>query len=235
MFFKNLSLKIRRRETPFYDRLYRLAKAFSAVEFPVIKPFHRFFYNERRFRLSLWRNVLRVVYYGPLFKSRCEQVGRRLRLIGGIPLVTGHLTLYIGDNVVIHGYSTFVGAKVVDEPKLIVGNNAHLGYNLTITVGEEVFIGNDVLIANRVFIAGYDGHPVDAVKRRGGLPAAVEEGKKSIRIEDNVWVGDGATILKGVTIGKGSVVGAGSVVTKDVPPYTIVAGNPAKAVKVLKA
>ncbi len=50
-------------------------------------------------------------------------------------------------------------------------------------------------------------------------------------IEDDCWIGAGAIILNGITIGKGSVVGAGSVVTKDVPPYTIVAGNPARKIK----
>lgn len=52
-----------------------------------------------------------------------------------------------------------------------------------------------------------------------------------VRIEDDCWIGAGAIILNGVTIGKGSVVGAGAVVTKDVAPYTIVAGNPARKIK----
>ena len=55
-----------------------------------------------------------------------------------------------------------------------------------------------------------------------------------IRIEDKVWIGMDALILKGVTIGEGSVVAARSVVTKDVPPYSLVAGNPARVVKSLK-
>ena len=54
---------------------------------------------------------------------------------------------------------------------------------------------------------------------------------KPVTIRDNVWIGNGATILKGVTIGEGSVIAAKSVVTRDVPPHTIVAGNPAKVIK----
>ena len=53
-------------------------------------------------------------------------------------------------------------------------------------------------------------------------------------IEDNVWIGERSTILKGVHIGKGSIVASNSVVVKDVPPYSIVAGNPAKIVKMLE-
>lgn len=57
------------------------------------------------------------------------------------------------------------------------------------------------------------------------------ENDKDVIIEDGVWVGCNVTILKGVHIGKGSVIAAGSIVTKDVPPYSIVGGNPAKVIK----
>ena len=55
--------------------------------------------------------------------------------------------------------------------------------------------------------------------------------RKPIVIKDKAWIGFNSIILKGVTIGEGAIVGAGSVVTKDVPPYTIVAGNPARIVR----
>jgi len=59
----------------------------------------------------------------------------------------------------------------------------------------------------------------------------IREGSKSVTLEDDVWVGLNAIVLPGVTIGKGAIVGAGSVVTKDVPPYSIVGGVPAKVIK----
>ena len=61
----------------------------------------------------------------------------------------------------------------------------------------------------------------------GGLP----ENDQDVTIEDGVWVGCNVTILKGVTIGRGAVVGAGSLVTKDIPPYSIAVGNPARVIK----
>jgi acetyltransferase-like isoleucine patch superfamily enzyme len=77
-------------------------------------------------------------------------------------------------------------------------------------------------------IADYDGHPLSPEHRHE--PPAPED-IRPVVIEDGVWIAARAIILKGVTIGRGSVVGAGAVVTADVPPRTVVAGNPAKVIK----
>ena len=71
-------------------------------------------------------------------------------------------------------------------------------------------------------------HPLDAETRRSGLESA-----RPIRIGDDVWIGGGAIVLPGVTIGDRSVIAAGSVVTRDVPPDTLVAGNPARPLRQL--
>lgn len=109
-------------------------------------------------------------------------------------------------------------------------------FGKNITFGENVFvnaschfqdqggikIGNNVLIGHQAVFASldHDLHP----KHRGNL----YPGK--IIIEDDAWIGANATILKGITVGEGSVVAAGSVVTKDIAPYTVVGGNPAKVI-----
>jgi acetyltransferase-like isoleucine patch superfamily enzyme len=64
-----------------------------------------------------------------------------------------------------------------------------------------------------------------------GHPKSVDLSEAPVFIHDDVWVGAMSIVLKGITIGEGSIVGAGSVVTKDVPPWTIVAGNPAKIIR----
>jgi maltose O-acetyltransferase len=69
-------------------------------------------------------------------------------------------------------------------------------------------------------------HPLDAAQRKTGLEKGV-----AVIIGNSVWVGGGAIILPGVSIGDGAVVAAGAVVTKDVPAYVVVAGNPAKVIK----
>jgi len=103
---------------------------------------------------------------------------------------------------------------------------------------EKVQIGNYVSIANNVtFILG-GNHQINTfttfplyTKLIGAYPERDAYSKGSIIVEDEVWIGYGTTILSGVKIGKGAIVAAGSIVTKDVPQYAIVGGNPAKVIK----
>ena len=165
-----------------------------------------------------------------MFRTQCSQVGKWLYLIKGIPLITGNLTINIGEGVTIFGQTSFNGIKIIDKPTLEIGDYSYIGYKVTIYVGDCVYIGRNVIISNYVFIAGEDGHPVDPIMRLKNMPPP-RESIKPIVINDNVWIGEKAVIMKGVTIGEGAVVGAGAVVTKDVPPMTVVAGNPARVVK----
>jgi acetyltransferase-like isoleucine patch superfamily enzyme len=106
---------------------------------------------------------------------------------------------------------------------------------------ERIEIGSHCLISWNVGIADSDFHPLEPAQRRIDAQAVAPFFKDRpprpklrtapVIISDNVWIGMNAIILKGVTIGENSVVAAGSVVTKSVPPNTVVAGNPAEAVK----
>jgi acetyltransferase-like isoleucine patch superfamily enzyme len=97
------------------------------------------------------------------------------------------------------------------------------------------------VIANNVLIVDNNNHPTDPSMRlqmsacddflNDELWSWKYADSKPIVIEDNVWIGRDSRIMKGVTIGRGSIVALGAVVTKDVPSYTIVAGNPARVVK----
>lgn len=102
---------------------------------------------------------------------------------------------------------------------------------------EFIRIGNSCSIAgNTKFIAGGE-HKFNVLTTFPYIQKYVDKKQYSaytkgpIIIEDDVWIGRGCTILSGVILGKGSVIGAGSVVTKDVPPYAVVAGSPAKVIK----
>ncbi|KAM0716704.1 hypothetical protein Q7P37_008149 [Cladosporium fusiforme] len=121
------------------------------------------------------------------------------------------------------------------EPPIHIdyGTNVHLGagvfinFNCTILDTCAVRIGARTLIASNVSI--YSGtHPLDPDVRNG--TAGPEMGKE-VTIEEDCWIGGNVVILPGVRIGKGSTVGVGSVVTKDIPPYKVAAGNPARIIK----
>lgn len=225
---ERLALRIRRRETPFFDRLYRLAKATQHFELPNIRWFYRMLYYERRARHAGFGNFMRIFYYQPLLKSRCDTVGPGLFVHGGVPLIMGHVRLRLGTNCNISGPTTFAGSKLVDDPVLEIGDNTHIGWQTVITVGPLVSIGKNVMVASRCILFGADMHPVDPVKRRSEGEAVAS--LRPLIIEDDAYVATGSIIHKGVTIGKGAVVSAGSVVTKNVPAYSIVAGNPARVI-----
>ena len=105
-----------------------------------------------------------------------------------------------------------------------IGRNVFINQNCTIYDLGGVDIGDDVMIGPNVSIIT-SGHPIEPSRRHECVVA------KPIRIERNVWIGAGATIIGGVTVGENAVVGAGSVVTRDVPPNTLVGGNPARVIR----
>ncbi len=117
-----------------------------------------------------------------------------------------------------------------------IGKNSLVFYGVYIEerYPEKVIIGDNVLITAKSIVLA---HKVDYTKYStffiGGDNREEAFIAKETRIDNEVYIGVGAIILPGVTIGKGAVVGAGSVVTKDVAPYTVVAGNPAKLLKVI--
>ncbi|MEN2471353.1 MULTISPECIES: sugar O-acetyltransferase [Burkholderia] len=133
-------------------------------------------------------------------------------------------------------FSELVGTQVDDGFVLIppfhatggagmkVGRNVFVNQNCTFYDLGGLEIGDDVMIGPNVSLIT-SGHPVEPSRRRDFVVA------KPILIERNVWIGAGATIIGGVTVGENSVVAAGAVVTKDVPPNTLVGGNPATVIR----
>lgn len=129
-----------------------------------------------------------------------------------------------------YGYNVHVQASVVifsPNKRIVIGNNVGIGQRCVIQTDLEV--GSDVMLAAHVGIIGRDAHTY-AIP--GVTMFAGPRGDRfSVVIEDDVWIGFGAIILSGVRIGRGAIVAAGAVVKSDVPPYAIVAGNPASVVK----
>ena len=130
-----------------------------------------------------------------------------------------------------------------DNGLLEIGHHTTIRAETIIGALTSIKIGNYVIISNNVRIYDNNNHPTSPSKRMqmcqtGNFYSEDWNWHHSeslpIIIEDNVWIGERSTVLKGVTIGRGAIIASNSVVTKDVPAYSIVAGNPAKVVKYLK-
>ncbi|MBC2696059.1 MAG: acyltransferase [Desulfobacteraceae bacterium] len=223
-------LKIKRKRTPFYSLLHRLGKLFYSINLPTIKAIHLpLYYFDYIVRLMA-RRFVQTVWSVPLFKARCEKVGKHLSLPNGIPYIIGtHLKIYIDDNVILDKLTIGAG-KVFDEPVLRVGNNSVINYGTAISVAKEVIIGDNCMISTCCLIMDSDDHPISPEKRLLKLPVNKED-VKPVRIGNNVWIGANSTILKGVTIGDNSIVATRSVVTKNIPANCIFGNEPARLIK----
>lgn len=134
------------------------------------------------------------------------------------------------------GFYSGARVKIWGKQKIIIGKNFYIGRDSFIE--SDVIIGDNVIWANRVALVGrYDHH-----YQQLGMPVRLSmqirdagynwKGLDIITvIENDVWVGYNSTILSGITIGEGSIIAAGSLVTKNVEPYYIYAGSPAKKIK----
>lgn len=171
----------------------------------------------------LWRGGLR--WLNAQVRLRRCTLGRRVTLWGR-PHVNASGEIALGDNVTVHSFLSRVQLSAGEGARLSVGEGTYINNGTVLSARDEVRIGAGCQIATGVIVMDSDFHAV------GDLDAA---GKTApIVIGDGVWLATRATVLKGVTIGEGAVVAAGAVVTKDVAPYTVVAGVPARPIRSLR-
>ncbi len=228
---ETFGLKIRRGDGWFFRALRSIAKGMLHSNLPVppfLRPFYRTLYHLHFLVLYGFRWTLNYFYREPAFRSRCASVGRNLHL-WLMPDVTGHTEIHIGNDVNLFGQIGIVSGRVMEHPRLIIGDRADIGHRVSIGVNREVIIEEDVNIASHVRIMDNDAHPRDPELRAQDLPPGADE-IKPVRICRRAWIGQNAFIMKGVTVGEGAVVGANSVVVTDVPPFAVVMGNPARVI-----
>ena len=156
-------------------------------------------------------------------------------LVGSKNIVVGD-NCSLGNDLYITAWSKF--RENNREVLIKIGNNCSIGAFNHITAIDKIEIGDGFLSGKWVTITDNDhgsyniySNVEEWINLRPSLRTITSKGP--VIIGKNVWIGDKATILSGVTIGDGAVIGANSVVTKDVPPYCIVGGNPAKIIKQL--
>jgi acetyltransferase-like isoleucine patch superfamily enzyme len=130
--------------------------------------------------------------------------------------------LFPEKKLVLHGWPTILNVN-----NLEIGTHCSINQGVFIQARSRVVLGNHVTLSPYVLILDAGLQPEDVAQ---GVPAK-EHYSAPVVIEDHVWVGAGAIVLAGVKIGQRSIVGAGAVVTVDVPPYSVVAGVPARVIK----
>lgn len=155
---------------------------------------------------------------------------KKLKLLRCKLLLAKHKKISIGEN------STFGRGTVFYAPnKMVIGNNVYIGKYCSFET--DIEIADDVLFGNNVGLIGKYDHDYSYIGKNikdspwiGDKDYNFKGENLKIVVEKDVWIGYGAIIVSGVCVGRGSVVAAGSVVLRDVEPYSIVGGNPAKVI-----
>lgn len=198
-------------------------------------------YLAQRFMMAL-RGLLQKPFFGS--SSGMMFIGRRVIIRHKSLIQTGsNLTIKDGAMIdalsnkgIVFGDNVAVGKNAVIEctgvlrnlgEGLRVGSNSNIGDFSFIAVRGPIEIGENVLMGPRVNMHAENHVSIDPklpIKEQG-------ESRAGIVVENNCWIGAASVILDGVRIGKGAIVGAGSVVSKDVPPFTIVGGVPARKIR----
>jgi maltose O-acetyltransferase len=157
----------------------------------------------------------------------CSRVGSLPR-VWGKPRIVNRGSLVIGDKPMVISHTVRVELVVNTDAWIDIGDDVLINFGTTIAAYRQISIGNRVKMGIYTIISDNDEHRIEP-ERRNEVPES-----QPVVIEDDVWIADRVTILKGVRIGRGSVVGAGSIVTRDIPPYSVAAGNPAKVIRHLQ-
>ena len=158
-------------------------------------------------------------------KANDVYLGKRVNLHSGVRISCRGEggQVYLGEKVCL---DRGVDIKAHHGAQIKIGTRTYIGPYTCISGFGKIKIGNDCLIASHSSIYGHNHVFSDPHKKIAAQGFTV----KGIVIEDDCWLGSGVKVVDGVTIGKGSVIGAGSVVPKDIPPYSVAVGVPAKVI-----
>lgn len=196
-------------------------------------------------------SVLKDLFRSGYLSSRVKSIGcgsyvrKNVRVLGAKYISIGNHSV-IGENTILTAWDKYypsnngilnIGRQEAEiqlfTPTIKIGDGVNIGPMSHITAIDCIIIGNGVLTGPQVLITD-NSHGLfeeDQLQIRPADRPLYSKGP--VVIEENVWIGQGSMILSGLTIGKGSIVAANSVVTKSVPPFSLVAGNPAKVIKTI--
>jgi acetyltransferase-like isoleucine patch superfamily enzyme len=187
-------------------------------------------------KLFYWLKLRFNQFYSMYKANEFKKAGGNNRFHYPVYLHGGkHIT--IGNNFYsdfrfrIEAYEEHLGHQF--SPKIIIGDNVSINSDCHIGAINEIIIEDGVLIASKVFITDhYHGEiTLEAINKQPSERKLYCKG--AVKIEKNVWIGEGVVILPNVTIGENSIIGANSVITKNIPKNSVVGGNPARVIRTL--
>jgi acetyltransferase-like isoleucine patch superfamily enzyme len=201
---------------------------------PAPEPLHggpltliRFLAANHMLNLAALHMLARFVFLKLRYRERLQT--------DGICFICPRVQLELGPHAVLRmGRWSWIGhgSKIrVHEGEVSIGAKTVMGQECTISAYQHVSIGRECIIADRVMLIDFDHGAVEVDRpiRRQGIY------KRDVRVAHNVWIGYGACVLRGVSIGSNSIVGTSAVVTRDVPENAVVAGVPARIVRMRDA
>lgn len=206
----------------------KLSTVFRMMRWLARGTFRRLFF--KRSKLSTFIGPGVKIYY-----SRRLQTGEKFVVERNAEInCLAEQGMVFGDRVTIGAHAIIRPANLYGGlmgEGLKIGNDSNIGPYSYIGCSGSIEIGNNVMISPRVgiYAENHNFSKTDELMKGQGVT------RQFVKIKDDCWIASNSLILAGVTVGEGSVVAAGSVVTKDVPPYSIVGGNPAKIIKSRKA
>jgi acetyltransferase-like isoleucine patch superfamily enzyme len=167
--------------------------------------------------IMIYRFKLRALFWSFFMK----EVGKNVQIASDV-FITGPKFITLKENVMIGAHS-----EIIPSADVVIGSNTQLGGHLYLVAGGNITIGKNVLLGPGCKIVAFSHNYQEADR------SIMSQGTscKGITIEEDVWIGANVVVLDGVTISRGAVVGAGAVVTKNVSPYSVVGGVPAKEIK----
>lgn len=191
-----------------------------------------------RICVAVWEKISMIVYTGYRAKG-FKAFGKTSRIRPVFNVLAGEKYIEVGEDCYIGRLVQLTATDSFDDqrfsPRIIIGDNCSIGDFSHVTAINEIRLGNNVRMGKNILITD-NSHGVSDESLLGIAPnfrPLVSKGP--VIIGDNVWIGAKSSIMPGVRIGKGAIIGAGSVVTKDIPPYAVAAGAPARIVKIMNS